>query len=48
MVVETHVIVLPFWHMLLLKNDHNQPNGPMKAKGCDVRLKCKIRMANYK
>jgi hypothetical protein len=34
--------------MLLLENEHNQPNGPMKAKGCGARLKWKIRMANYK
>ncbi len=37
-----------FWHMLLLKTNHNQPNVLMKTKGCDARLKCKIRMANYK
>jgi len=34
--------------MLLLQIDHNQPNGAIKIKGCDVKLKCKIRVANYK
>jgi hypothetical protein len=34
--------------MLLLEIDNKKPDGPMKTKGCEVRLKCKIRMANYK
>jgi len=33
--------------MLLLEIDKKQLNGPMKTKGVEARLKCKIRVANY-